>query len=179
MLDDEGNEFKRTAFDLINPLPLPITMEINSARRFLNSRLHTAGHLLDIVLMDIMKLPLTVLKAYHFPAGPHILYSGHIAFKDDKDKKNNQIPYTREEFLRTAEEHCNTIIANNPRSIIRHASPDDDYAMRWMSIEGYPREIACGGTHVPHLGLLGPCMKIRKVQVKSTEKTVRVSYDLD
>ena len=162
-------------------LPLPVTLRVDHDRRLLHSRLHTAGHLLDIVLMDIMNLPLAVMKAYHFPDGPHIMYGGQWTFKGEKGSKDGslaQVPYTREEFLHMAEDHCNRIIKMNPSTIIKHASPDDDYAMRWMSIDGFPREIACGGTHVPYLSLLGPMMRVRKVQVKPGDGTIRVSYNL-
>lgn len=159
-----------------------MTLRIDHDRRFLNSRLHTAGHLLDIVLIEIMGLSLTTGKAYHFPDGPHVLYRGQLVFKDKTGPTRDlatQIPHTRDEFLLLVEQHCNKIIRADPLTIIRHASPHDDYAMRCMSIDGFISEIPCGGTHVPHLGLLGPMMRVRKVQVKSGDNTTRISYNLD
>ncbi|KGG50418.1 hypothetical protein DI09_6p20 [Mitosporidium daphniae] len=175
-------EQRTTAQKLVPLLPLPVTLRIDHDRRFLNSRLHTAGHLLDIVLIEIMGLSLTTGKAYHFPDGPHVLYRGQLVFKDKTGPTRDlatQIPHTRDEFLLLVEQHCNKIIRADPLTIIRHASPHDDYAMRCMSIDGFISEIPCGGTHVPHLGLLGPMMRVRKVQVKSGDNTTRISYNLD
>ena len=155
----------------LGSLPQPITYEIDAARRALHCRLHSAGHVLDIALLDMLGYAstLAVLKGYHFPQGPSIEYSGRINYEDEQEKKA---------LLHAIEIECNKIIATNASVHITFDDPeyvDPHTVLRCMHVEGYARRIACGGTHVLSLGDIGS-MTIRKIEYKAVTNITRISY---
>lgn len=54
-----------------------VTCMIDSARRLLNSRIHSAGHVIDKALFELGYAWMPG-KSYHFPNGPYIEYSGSL-----------------------------------------------------------------------------------------------------
>ena len=48
---------------------------MNEEKRRLYARLHSAGHMLDIVVKNL-KLGWIPGKGYHFPDGPYVEYNG-------------------------------------------------------------------------------------------------------
>lgn len=54
-----------------------VELRVDSERRLQNSKLHSAGHLVDCVVSQ-MKLPLVPGKGYHFPGGSYVEYEGNI-----------------------------------------------------------------------------------------------------
>jgi Ser-tRNA(Ala) deacylase AlaX len=49
-----------------------VSVEIDSERRMLNARVHSAGHLLDSALYLLGMTDLEPSKGYHFPDGPYV-----------------------------------------------------------------------------------------------------------
>ncbi|XP_044500006.1 alanine--tRNA ligase [Mangifera indica] len=55
-----------------------VALFVDESRRILNSRLHSAGHLLDACMQIIGLGHLEPGKGYHFPDGPYVEYKGSV-----------------------------------------------------------------------------------------------------
>jgi Ser-tRNA(Ala) deacylase AlaX len=149
---------------------------VNIERRMLNSRLHSAGHLVDIGLGNLGYKSLVPVKGYHFPDGPYVEYQGEANFP--------------EEFEKQLEEELDRIIATNQgtKAFVVESKSDlskycnfiPDYIPEGKPIrvvilfgeKGFP----CGGTHVKSSNEL---VKVYILQVKSKGGNTRVRYELD
>lgn len=150
------------------------TCKIEKGRRELNSRLHSAGHLVDMAL-STLKPDWIPGKGYHFPDGPYVEYHG-ILNAQETEKLKAEI-----------EQRANELIQKGAEVAIRFADKKEmtklcrfvpDYIP-----EGKPGRVVlfgnfgvpCGGTHVKYLSEL-KSMTIRKI--KQDGDNVRISYDI-
>lgn len=159
-------------------LHLPVMLHINESRRWLNSRLHTAGHVIDRAI-DALKLGWEPTKAYHFPEGPYVEYKGST--------DSEEFPQLQAKI----QELCNHYITENLPVSCRFASLDEVKQLCpnaptnfWSNLPaGKPIRIVlvdmfavpCGGTHVRSLADL-EVMVITKIKKKGDD--IRVSYDV-
>ena len=148
---------------------------IDVERRKLHSRLHSAGHVVD---MGVTKLGLGWVpgKGYHFPDGPYVEYAGTRAEEG------------REKLKADLEAACNACVAEAratklifmPKSEMHsvcHFVPD-------YLPEGKPARVVmygdfgvpCGGTHVNNLSEIKRII-IRKI--KPEKDKIRVAYDIE
>ncbi len=152
-----------------------VTCKIDADRRALNTRLHSAGHLVDYALREL-NISWKAAKGYHFPQGPYDEYLGSL---DGLDK---------ETFLKQLESKCNELIGRDTHTEVRFMSLEEMKDVCLFVPEAIPgnkpgrvvmygeKGIACGGTHVAHLGEIGK-MIIRKI--KQEGPIVRVAYALE
>jgi Ser-tRNA(Ala) deacylase AlaX len=147
---------------------------IDKERRALHSRLHSAGHIVD---MAVTKIGLNWVpgKGYHFPEGPYVEYAGSLDGLD-KEKLKNDIEALCNEFIAEARETKMLFMdKERMKEVCRHV-PDN-------IPEGKPARVVmygdfgvpCGGTHVGNLKEIG-MITIRKI--KSEGANVRVAYDI-
>ena len=134
---------------------------VDQDRRTLNTRLHSAGHLLDMGLKELNK-PWKSVKGYHFSQGPYVEYMA----------EDNVI----EENLKTdLENKLNEIIGRNIETEIKF--------MGDQMVNGKPARIVyygefgvpCGGTHCKNLN------EIKKIEIRKIKKdkdAIRVSYEI-
>ena len=54
-----------------------VQCHVDAERRLLHSRIHSAGHLVDLAVAEL-GLPWTPGKGYHFPQGPYVEYAGNL-----------------------------------------------------------------------------------------------------
>lgn len=152
-----------------------ISMSINVARRELNSRIHSAGHILGVAIMRLSregKLPeLVETKAKHYPGDACVEFQGLIEGKA-KDMIQEAADALVEEArpLRIcfwSKEEC---VANGV------ALPDkvEGDLFRTVDIEGCGA-YACGGTHVGDTKGVG---KINVRSIKRQKGQSRVSYSV-
>ena len=136
---------------------------VDEERRVLNTRLHSAGHIIDMGLKKL-GIPWVPGKGYHFPNGPYVEYKGLLANFDLETLKGS------------LENVCNEIVQTN---IETHISFDD------MTLQnGKPMRtvwygdfsIPCGGTHVTHLTAVGT-IRIRKI--KQEKQMIRIAYTVE
>ncbi|XP_057486558.1 uncharacterized protein LOC130772633 isoform X4 [Actinidia eriantha] len=64
-----------------------VELYVDESRRKLNSRLHAAGHLLDICMRNVGLGYLEPGKGYHFPDGPFVEYKGTIPQSEIQSKQ--------------------------------------------------------------------------------------------
>lgn len=147
---------------------------VDSDRRFLNSRLHCAGHLIDYALKKL-KPEWQAGKGSHFPGRCYVEYSGEFNADEAEDlarsiervladvaAKGGEIKPGR---VPSAEAHKYS--AYLPQVIL------DSY--KNVHVTSYPDGfyVCCGGTHLSDTSELGE-VKIEKIRKKNG--AVRVSY---
>src|SRR5690606_2219228 len=153
-----------------------VDLYVDKDRRLLNSKIHSAGHIVDIALHKL-GMKLTPHKGYHFPDGPYIEYMETIddeAIRQElKNKLQVEVNALVEQHIpihikMVGSEELQTIAKYIPQNI------PTNKPMRAMIIEGLPA-IPCGGTHVDKTDdvINGVIDKIRNVKGH-----LRVSYSV-
>ncbi|HRI05796.1 MAG TPA: alanine--tRNA ligase-related protein [Candidatus Dojkabacteria bacterium] len=148
-----------------------VSLNVNPQRRELNSKLQSAGHLIDMALRNIGKTDITPLKGYHFPDGPYVEYIGEISGDNlvtEVQKEIDRMTQTgyevivKESNIEEAKQLCYFFPQHIPEGKpIRIVSVWDN------------QYIPCGGTHVKNVSDLKG-LHIR--EIKSKKGNTRVSY---
>lgn len=152
-----------------------VKISVDHDRRLLNSQIHSAGHLVDLVL-DNLGYTWEPGKGYHFPEGPYVEYSGSLENID------------KEKLIADLENGCNRIIKEGlPVTFKFISAPEVQKLCRYVP-ENIPQDkplrivlfgdwaSPCGGTHVANLSDIGD-ITIRKIKT-SGEGIIRISYAL-
>ncbi len=150
-----------------------VKCRVEKDRRMLNTRLHSAGHIVDMAVNEL-GYGWVPTKGYHFPDSPYIEYRGSL------DESGEQI--AKKIDAKTAE-----ILERGLVTEIRFM-PKEEMAAYCKHVPEYlpagkPGRIVlygdfgvpCGGTHVAKLGDVRH-VSIRKI--KAHGDVVRVSYEL-
>lgn len=152
----------------------PVHLSVDPDRRELNTRLHSAGHVVDMAV-DRLGLGWIPGKGYHFPQGPYVEYHG-----------STDIP--KDELVSRIEAATAAILAEDHETSVQFVPPGQLGEYCRIVPEGIPTDkparvvlygvfgVACGGTHVSDLSKVGP-IQIRKVKAKGD--AIRVSYGID
>lgn len=152
-----------------------VTLKIDPVRRALMSRLHSAGHAIDIAVGEL-KLPCKPGRGCHYPEGAFVEYTG------DLDGLNAA------ELKEKLEKLCEKIVQTNAPIQTEFVTAD---IMRARGLEvppGIPAEkplrlvsmgsycMPCGGTHVKALQAIGKIL-IKKVTLQPG--IMRISYAIE
>src|SRR3990167_1338309 len=153
-----------------------VKCEVDAQRRGLNSRNHSAGHVVDMAV-HALGLGWIPGKGYHFPEGPYVEYAksgdaplDRVALREALAKKCNEL------IVRDAETRALFITKEKMATVCHHVP---DYIP-----EGKPARVIlfgdfgvpCGGTHVARLRDIGQ-MTIRKIKPSSGGK-IKVGYNV-
>lgn len=151
-----------------------VTCEVDAPRRALHTRLHSAGHVVDMAV-DRLGYGWTPGKGYHFPDGPYVEYAGAI----DGDKDEVRIAIERV---------ANEIVGEGLSTEVRFVERDELASLCRFVPDYVPLDkpsrvvlygafgVPCGGTHVSRLADIG---KIAIRKLKPAGATVRVSYQVE
>ena len=135
-----------------------VILTIDVERRILNTRLHSAAHLLD-ALMRRFYPSCKPIKSYHFPEGPYVEYQ----CSDVLDLEKMKELLSQECVQHQVHKIPTTIDLTNPeRRVVSLYLPG-------------PHAIPCGGTHVNSVNEIGQ-IQIRKIKLKNA--VCRISYAL-
>ena len=139
-----------------------VECNVEKERRVLNTRLHSAGHLVDLVLKEL-SIDWVPGKGYHFPQGAYIEYSGSL---DNLDIEKLKLDI---------EQEAHEIISRNieTKLVFDETKLQNGKPMRTVYYGDFG--IPCGGTHVSNLSEIGN-IKIRKI--KKEKDAIRVSYEM-
>lgn len=152
-----------------------VILNVNEERRLLNSRNHTAGHLVDCA-MHTLGIELKPASGYHFPEGAYVEYYGTM----EENERAQLIPKLQAaitNLIAQALPITIKIVSFEELKRLVKFVPDyipADKPSRLMIIEGYPA-IPCGGTHVQNTKDVGR-MIIEKISNK--KGNLRISYSL-
>ncbi|RDX99185.1 alaXL [Mucuna pruriens] len=161
-----------------------VSLFVDEPRRKLNSRLHSAGHLLDICLPRIGLGHLEPRKAYHFADGPWVEYKGTVLQNEIQNKQKD------------LELEANALISVGGKVSVDILPYDEaaklcggclpDYVAKYVSIlmhqlsqESTPRIVRigdtpgcpCGGTHVADISDI---IQIKVSQIRSKKGLTKV-----
>lgn len=148
---------------------------IDKERRELHSRLHSAGHVVDMAVTEL-NLNWVPGKGYHFPEGPYVEYVGNLE-GFDKEKLKNDI-----------ENLCNKFVSEGRETKLIFASKEEMKSLCRIVPDNIPEGkpsrvvmygdfgVPCGGTHVNKLSDI-KTITIRKIKIEGTN--VRVGYDVE
>lgn len=183
------------------PSSLPVIQAVDSDKRHLYSRLHTAGHVLGTATRSLLEDKIEdfdELKASHFPDAASCEFKGSIDGKYkseiqtavdqlvDKDAEVRIGWWRREDFrsrglerLLPTDEVWSQIATQVDESgeEVEGSTGTDDEATRIRVVEIVGFEVyPCGGTHVPSTK---GCGKVSVKKISRSKGTSRVSYLVD
>uniref|UniRef100_A0A453DR60 Alanyl-transfer RNA synthetases family profile domain-containing protein n=1 Tax=Aegilops tauschii subsp. strangulata TaxID=200361 RepID=A0A453DR60_AEGTS len=133
-----------------------VTLEVDAERRKLNSRLHSAGHLLDSCMTNL-GLHLEPGKGYHFPDGPSVEYKGVVPADQLQDKKIQLEKEANELILKGSKVLVSVFPYEEAAKLCGGALPSyisQDSTPRIVKFGDYPG-CPCGGTHVADIADIG------------------------
>lgn len=147
---------------------------VNKERRELHSKLHSAGHVVDMAITTL-QLNWTPGKGYHFPDGPYVEYAGKLG-DSDKEKLKTEIQILCNSFINSDRATKLIFMDKEEMKKVCHHVPD-------YLPEGKPTRVVmygdfgvpCGGTHVNQLSDIKQIL-IRKI--KQDGPNIRVAYEI-
>ncbi|MDE1767861.1 MAG: hypothetical protein KGH64_03080 [Candidatus Micrarchaeota archaeon] len=147
---------------------------VDKERCILNSKLHSAGHVVDYAVSKI-KSAWIPIKGYHFPEGPYVEYEGS-SDETDKEKLRSDIEIACNQTLKeNIKPKLLFINKGEMASICRHVPENmpENKPSRVVVFGDFG--VPYGGTHVSSLSDIGH-ITIRNIKAKAGN--VRVGYDI-
>ncbi|XP_021650730.2 uncharacterized protein LOC110642856 isoform X2 [Hevea brasiliensis] len=152
-----------------------VLLHVDECRRKLNSRLHSAGHLLDGCLLNMGLGHLEPAKAYHFPDGPFVEYKGTVP-QNELQNKQKELEVEANELISTGgivsaavlpyEEASALCGGYLPDYIPKGSTP------RIVKLGNFPG-CPCGGTHVSDISEI---ISMKVSQMRSKKGMTKVFY---
>ncbi|KAL5701211.1 hypothetical protein ACHQM5_026573 [Ranunculus cassubicifolius] len=156
---------------------LEVALFVDDERRSLNSRLHSAGHLLDICMRNVGLDYLEPGKGYHFPDGPFVEYKGSIP-QSELQAKQKELELNANALISeggmiyaavlTYEEAAKLCGGQLPDYIAKGSNPR---IVRFGSNPACP----CGGTHVTDISEI---KSLKVPQIRTKKGMTKVFYTL-
>ncbi|XP_043708288.1 alanine--tRNA ligase [Telopea speciosissima] len=160
------------------PIGQEVCLYVDEARRNLNSRLHSAGHLLDVCVRNVGWDHLQPGKAYHFPDGPFVEYKGAVP-QNEIQSKQKELEMEASALISRGgrisaavlsyEKACELCGGSLPDYIPKESSP------RIVKL-GENLGCPCGGTHVVDISEIG---SLKVGQIRTKKGVTKVSYTVD
>lgn len=151
-----------------------VVCKVDAERRQLHTRLHSAGHVLDMAV-NTLGYDWVPGKGYHFPDGSYVEYQANLG-EETPEQVIEKLNGTMAAILNSG---IKTEIRFMPKeemsAYCRHV-PDFLPAGKPSRIVLYGDfGVPCGGTHVAELQGIGQ-VQVRKIKIKPG--TLRVSYEI-
>jgi Ser-tRNA(Ala) deacylase AlaX len=153
-----------------------VLLEIDQARRLLNMRLHTSGHLIDYAA-EQAGVKWTPTKAFQFPEGPYVEYDGSEISPEDKQKLLVEIQKNADNIVNS--DLKISAMLTTKEELSKYCSYIPEYIpegkpVRIVMCEGFPA-IPCGGTHVKSTKEIG---KLQVIDIVSKKGNIRIKYNV-
>jgi len=150
-----------------------VSLHVDEARRKLNSRLHSAGHLLDEAVRNL-GLNWEPTKGIHYPGQAAVEYRGELTASADEIKNKIEAEINRLVMLgfKTRAEMASAANIAEKSWFVPNNMPADK-PMRVVTILG-DKGVPCGGTHVADISEIGP-ITVRYVKAKKGD--IKVAYE--
>ncbi|KAJ5074329.1 threonyl and alanyl tRNA synthetase second additional domain-containing protein [Anaeramoeba ignava] len=154
-----------------------VNLQIDKDRRELNSRLHSAGHLLSSIVTEGLKLPIVGFKGNHYPKQCFVEFEGVIEnLQTQRDQIISKIQNAIDEAIANKLVLHRQIVSKDKLPEVCYSVPQTVFfdPVQVVSIGDFKGNI-CGGTHVEHIGEIGKLV-IKKINQKKS--VTRISYDI-
>ncbi|XP_024022653.1 uncharacterized protein LOC21406297 isoform X2 [Morus notabilis] len=145
---------------------------VDESRRKLNSRLHSAGHLLDVCMKNVGLGHLEPGKGYHFPDGPFVEYKGTVP----QTELQKELELDINKLISRGGKVCAAVLPYEeaaemcggclPDYIPKGSTP------RILRLGDYPG-CPCGGTHVSDISDI-----ISVSQIRTKKGLTKVFYNV-
>lgn len=153
-----------------------VNCKVDHERRALNTRLHSAGHVIDMAI-DSLGLGWVATKGQHYPHLSAVEYAGTWQ------------PEQAEELKHKIEQAANGFIAKGTDNSLEFMPVDEMHKVVRHVPENIPKNkpgrvvmygdgfgIPCGGTHVKNLSQIGT---VRIPKLKEKKGVIRVNYTVE
>lgn len=176
-LDEQGDVHHVGRYEVGNmTIGEHATCRVDHDRREINTRLHSAGHVIDMAI-DSLGLDWRATKGQHYPHLSAVEYSGNWQ-PERADELRTAIETRANELIRqNLENQLLFMSVDDMRSIVKHIPeniPHNKPSRVVMYGDAYG--VPCGGTHVKHLGRIG---SILIPKLKEKKGVIRVTYLVD
>jgi len=151
-----------------------VHLTVDAERRKLNSRLHSAGHLVD---MAVTELGLNWIpgKGYHFPDSPYVEYEGQLN-PGQHGAVQAQIQKQANELIQQDLPVSARFVSYEELQKICHHVPVTLPAGKPIRVVQFNNFAApCGGTHVASLADIG---ELTITKLKNKNSNIRVGYNV-
>ncbi|KAJ4969228.1 hypothetical protein NE237_015929 [Protea cynaroides] len=144
-----------------------VCLYVDEPRRNLNSRLHSAGHLLDICMGKVGWGHLKPGKAYHFPDGPFVEYKGAVP-QNEIQSKQKELEMEASALISRGGKVSAAVLSYEEASELCGGSLPDyipkESTPRIVKLGEYPG-CPCGGTHVVDISEIRS-LKVGQIRTK-------------
>lgn len=150
--------------------------KVDAERRIVNTRLHSAGHVVDLA-MDRIGLGWNPIRGAHYPHMSFVEYEGE-AMPEQCDDIREKVQAVVDEIIAAAPENeIRFMPVSEMHTICRHV-PDNVPTNKPARVVIYNGDygIPCGGTHVRKLNEIG---KVTITKVKSKKGLTKASYSVE
>ncbi|ONK78649.1 uncharacterized protein A4U43_C02F21010 [Asparagus officinalis] len=154
-----------------------VSLHVDAPRRDLNSRLHSAGHLLDICMQNVGLGYLEPGKGYHFSDGPFVEYKGVVPL-DELQTKQKELEIEAAALISRGgkvlasvvpyDEAVNWCGGDLPSYISKSSTP------RIVKLGNNPG-CPCGGTHVADIADI---KTLKVTQIRTKKGLTKVFYSI-
>uniref|UniRef100_A0A5B7BX70 Alanyl-transfer RNA synthetases family profile domain-containing protein n=1 Tax=Davidia involucrata TaxID=16924 RepID=A0A5B7BX70_DAVIN len=171
-VENSGEEF-----ELKLEKGIAVFLYVDELRRKLNSRLHSAGHLLDVCIRNVGLGHLEPGKGYHFPDGPFVEYKG-TAPQNELESKQKELELEANKLIsRGGKVSAVTLPYEEASELCGGSLPD------YIPKESTPRILKlgdnpgcpCGGTHVSDISEI---MSVKVSQIRTKKGLTKVFYSV-
>lgn len=152
-----------------------VASHVDAARRALHSRIHSAGHLIDMAV-NRLTFEWVPGKGFHFPEGPYIEYSAETSALTSETLQ----PLIEAEIKKIlSEQHPVSFVfmSKDQLASVCHNVPDylpENKPTRVVMFGDFA--IPCGGTHVCDLQEIN-ALVLRKIKIDHKKNSIKVSYE--
>ncbi|EYU45552.1 hypothetical protein ABFS82_14G008800 [Erythranthe guttata] len=144
-----------------------VSLSVDEARRMLNSRLHSAGHLLDICVRNVGWNHLEPGKGYHFQDGPFVEYKGVVP-QNELHSKKTELELEASNLISKGGKVSISIVPYDKASELCGGSLPDyipkDSTPRIVQLGEFPG-CPCGGTHIKDINEIST-LKVSQIRIK-------------
>ncbi|XP_010487518.1 PREDICTED: uncharacterized protein LOC104765497 [Camelina sativa] len=150
---------------------------VDESRRKLNSRLHSAGHLLDMCMQKVGLGYLEPGKGYHFPDGPFVEYKGSVP-QNELQVKQRELEAEANELITKGGKVYAALLPYEEASVLCSGNLPD-----YIPKGSTPRIIKlgdnpgcpCGGTHVSDISDI---ISMKITQLRTKKGMTKVFYTI-
>lgn len=153
-----------------------VTCHIDTERRTINTRLHSAGHLVDLAT-DRLKLPWIPGRGAHYPHMSFVEYAGEWDAEQGERIKQEMQAVIDDVITTGGENEIRFMPVEEMSAICRHV-PDNIPKNKPARVVVYCGNfgVPCGGTHVQNLKDIS---KVTVTKIKKKDGVIRVSYAVE